>query len=368
MKSTITAVVCGCLAIVFASAGAADPRPDDKLPVLKPKEIRHINPNWSGASGVAFSPDGKRVVATADGGYGPNGIFAVWDIETGKKLLESSVGEGKKWAGRLCCVAYSPNGKLIATGGRRAWTTKPEDQLKPALDIWDAQTGKRIRTLEARAPGAVYAVAFSPDGKRIVSGGGNVANSAGTRLPHEQDLNVWDVETGKELLDLKGHKWPVASAKFSGNGKRIVSSDSASGPAPPFRLWDAETGKELLTIKDLGDELYRCVAINRDGTRIVTGGLGNGRVVAVRLWDADTGKELRTVSKVPLSAVAFHPNDKWIVGVTAGGLDVMAGTVMIWDIATGREVVSFRQTGIPRRAWTSAPTASGSLSVSTTGR
>ncbi|MBM4072409.1 MAG: hypothetical protein FJ271_26295 [Planctomycetes bacterium] len=341
MKSKITAVAWGFIAVAWTSATAAYAQPDNKLPVLKPKEIRHINPNWSGTSGVAFCPDGTRVVVAANGGYGPNGSFAVWEVETGKRMLwvNADPVDNAQAAAWLNSIAYSPDGKLIVTGGKRAWA-KREERGRAFVALFDSQTGERIRILEKPSPSAVGSVAFSPDSKRIVIAGGNSHTADGSPPVRIQFLTVWDVDTGKELLDLKGLKFSVSGAKFSGNGKRIVAS-SVSGPASAVRLWDAETGKELLALKDLGDDDIRSFAINRDGTRIVTGGEADGRVVTVRLWDADTGKEFRTFGKVPLRRVAFHPNGKWIVGVTGGGHGVVAGTVKIWDIATGREVASF---------------------------
>lgn len=324
MKWLIAAVVCGCFATAFPSAVAADPRADDKLPVLKPKEIRHINPKWTGTSGVAFGPDGKRVVVAANGGYGPNGIFVVWDVETGKKLFEANVND-EKFNGALDAVAWSPDGKVIATGGARSWT-KREDR-NAVVDLWDAETGKRIRRIEGRAPGHIHSVAFSPDGKRIVGGG-----SKG-----EQELKVWEVETGKELLALKGHKSYVLSAIFSGDGKRIVSSDYSDSTSHTARVWDAETGKELLALKLQPETMFSSVAINRDGTRLVTGGHGR----PVKLWNADTGKELHTFGKAKLKCVAFHPNGKWVVG-TGRDDQNLACVVTVWDLASGRKVVSFR--------------------------
>ena len=64
MKALTTTVVSGRSVAAFIATSAA-PRPDDNLPVLKPKELLHINPKWCGASAVAFSPDGKRVVAAS---------------------------------------------------------------------------------------------------------------------------------------------------------------------------------------------------------------------------------------------------------------------------------------------------------------
>ena len=76
-------------------------------------------------------------------------------------------------------------------------------------------------------------MAFSPDGKRIVTGSG------------DETVKVWDAETGQEVLTLKGHAGAVISVAFSPDGKRIVSGSEDR----TVKVWDAETGQELLALK-----------------------------------------------------------------------------------------------------------------------
>jgi WD40 repeat protein len=91
------------------------------------------------------------------------------------------------------------------------------------VKVWDAQTGQETLTLKGHS-GSVRSVSFSPDGKRIVSGGGYRDNT----------VKVWDAQTGQETLTLKGHSHYVMSASFSPDGKRIVSG-SADGT---LKVWD----------------------------------------------------------------------------------------------------------------------------------
>ena len=76
--------------------------------------------------------------------------------------------------------------------------------------MWDADKGQEILTLKGHTD-MVISVAFSPDGKRIVSGSG------------DQTVKVWDADKGQEILTLKGHTAMVSSVAFSPDGKRIVS-------------------------------------------------------------------------------------------------------------------------------------------------
>ena len=76
-------------------------------------------------------------------------------------------------------------------------------------------------------------MAFSPDGKRIVSGS------------EDKTVKVWDCDKGKEILSLKGHTGPVTSVAISPDGKRIVSGSHDR----TVKVWDADNGKEMLTLK-----------------------------------------------------------------------------------------------------------------------
>jgi WD40 repeat protein len=79
----------------------------------------------------------------------------VWDVQTGRPLLELAGHEDA-----VTCLAYSPDGRLLASGG--------DDR---ALRLWDAATGKEraLRRLETQ----VKAVCFSPDGRHLYTGNGN---------------------------------------------------------------------------------------------------------------------------------------------------------------------------------------------------
>ena len=122
--------------------------------------------------------------------------------------------------GYVCSVAFSPDGKRIVSGS--------DDKT---LKVWDATSGQEMLTLKGHT-GDVMSVAFSPDGKRIVSGS------------DDKTLKVWDAATGQETLTLKGHTNAVSSVAFSPDGKRIVSGSGDQ----TVKVWDASSDQAEVEI------------------------------------------------------------------------------------------------------------------------
>jgi hypothetical protein len=148
-------------------------------------------------------------------------------------------------------VAFSPDGKrIVSRGGDNT------------ARVWDAANGQEMLTLKGH-PGGVQSVAFSRDGKRIVSGG------------NDGTLSVWDATSGQETLTLRGHTGYVFHVAFSPDGKRIVSG----GDDGTLKIWDAANGQETLTLREDTDWVSS-VAFSPDGKRIVSTGKHP------KVWDA----------------------------------------------------------------------------------
>ncbi|KAJ6564303.1 WD40-repeat-containing domain protein, partial [Mycena capillaripes] len=119
----------------------------------------------------------------------------------------------------------------------------------------------------------VTSVAFSPDGKRIVSGS------------YDHTVRIWDAETGAALREpLEGHTNSVTSVAFSPDGNRIVSGSYDA----TVRIWDAETGAALREPLEGHTDWVTSVAFSPDGKRIVSGSYDH----TVHIWDAETGAAL----------------------------------------------------------------------------
>jgi WD40 repeat protein/tRNA A-37 threonylcarbamoyl transferase component Bud32 len=230
-------------------------------------------------------------------------------------------------AGFVTSVAFSPDGRQVISAS--------QDRT---VRVWDARTGKELLTLSGHAD-FVTCVAISPDGHRIAAGG------------RDRTVKVWDAQTGKETLSLSGHTGEVISVAFSAEGRRIVSG-SADRTA---KVWDAQTGREHRTVSLAGHTgALNSVAFSADGKRIASGSADR----TVKVWDAETGQENRSLKghTAPVWSVAFSRDGEHVV---SGGADK---TVKVWDVQTGREERSFKGHGEP--VWSVAFSADGQYVVS----
>src|SRR5262249_54435286 len=129
--------------------------------------------------------------------------------------------------------------------------------------VRDAATGHEICKFEGCSEYS-HSIAFSPDGRRIVIGS-LIKDKDGKGLD-ERSAQVLDAATGKLIFTLKGHKDPVSGVAFSPDGKRIVTGSRDK----TAKVWNAQTGQEVFTLKGHARE-FSSVAFSPDGRRIVTG-------------------------------------------------------------------------------------------------
>jgi WD40 repeat protein len=244
----------------------------------------------------------------------------VWDAQAGRVSAEfSGHEEFSGIRGVIFCVAWHPKGHLLASAGL------------DTVRVWDARTEREVFRLPA-APGKIalpyQAVAFSPDGRYLVTGKVNGA------------VQVWDGETGEEVGTLDTHKREIRGVAFSRDGEHLATASSDG----IVKLWDAERlDRERLDEKQGARLALRArvagpglnVAFSPDGRRLATGGEAN----TVKVWDVETGRELQTfrghIGEV--HTLAFSPDDgQW---VASGG---EGSTVKVWDSHTGTLVRNFR--------------------------
>ena len=178
----------------------------------------------------------------------------------------------------------------------------------PGADPSQSEARKRLERL-AEESGPVIAVALSPDGNRLASGGfGRV-------------VRLWDTASGKELRQLE-HPRGINYLAFNGDGKLLASAGDQR-----IRLWDTTTGKETRCLKVASGESF-CVAFSPDGKTLATAG------ETIRLWDTATGQERGRLSDHfgPVFSLTFTPDGKILA---SGGED---GILRLWDVARRREI------------------------------
>jgi uncharacterized protein (TIGR03067 family) len=257
-------------------------------------------------SAVAFSPDGKTLAA---GGRDKGGAMTVrlWEVSTGqeKAALQGPPSD-------FCPVAFSPDGKTLAWGGAQAGKTGltggRADHL--GVKLWDLSAGKEKAALKGHT-GPVVSVAFSPDGKTLATAGGQFAPNG---QPGAGEVKLWEVATGQRRAALKGRgKEPLGvvwSVAFSPDSKTLACGDVFGHVV----LWDVRSGKRTATLQrpKRGGEEDRinsayAVAFSPDGKTLAAGTVNGGK-----LWDVQSGKPVGTPvwPSASVWSVAFSPDGK----------------------------------------------------------
>ncbi|MGD9632123.1 MAG: WD40 repeat domain-containing serine/threonine protein kinase [Pirellulales bacterium] len=301
--------------------------------------------------GVAFNPANCDQIVSS----GNDGLIRVWDVKLSSEFLSPLPGLKVYAVGMACCVAFGPDGAILAAASEAG-----------TVQVWEARTGKLIHRLEGHELWA-GSVAFSPDGKLLASGSwGGV-------------IRIWDLRSGTVIrkLRLPEHPWPVACLAFSPNadGKHLAAGYFARR----LTVWDVEN--EVVHRELCGHSGFvTCIAFHPlDARRLISAGEDR----AVRIWDVPSQREvLRLHAQTDIcSGLAISPNGRllasasydrtihlwdanplvdnqreerltlnlehevWSVAISRDGTQVAAGgegrNVQVWDTVSGESLQAF---------------------------
>jgi WD40 repeat protein len=294
-----------------------DALPEGAIERLGTTRFRHDG----SINSLAFSPDGKRLATVGEG------AVRVWECDTGKELSSTPIARYVYHR-----ITFSPDGRMLAT--------VPSTRLdRSEIVLWEPEQG-RVRRLELPETGA-QSLAFSPDGGSLLTGG------------QDGVVRLWDTTSGEQVRRFAGHSGPVEAVAWTPDGKTVLSFgrpslrvwDRASGNLlreckgicnghgyatfsrnarllgvtsvedfqdnGEFVLLDTTSGERLRSWKVAGD-VYGEATFSPDGRNLISG----GRRGYVR-WNTDNGEERRFAgdgNPAPVNAVAFSPDGILVAG------------------------------------------------------
>jgi WD40 repeat protein len=211
-------------------------------------EMGKVILKWKGhtdwVTSVCWSPNGERVVS---GGF--DGTARVWDAKSGEPVQGlNPIKTGHEF---LYAVSYSPEAKMIATGGYK----------KYGIQIWDAKTGELLSTITHRS---VWSLAWTSDEKKLIAG------------LFDSSIRILDTATWQQIAVLQGHTNSVCSLTLFQND-RLLASSSWDKTA---RLWNLDTSLQVGPPLQL-EKRVECAAFSADGKLLSTACDDNNAYV----WD-----------------------------------------------------------------------------------
>ncbi|MHC5738317.1 WD40 repeat domain-containing protein [Nostoc sp.] len=260
---------------------------------------------FGGIFSIAFSPNGK-LLATGD----TNGEIRLYEVANSQQLMTCKGHAGWVWS-----VSFSPDGQVLASGGN--------DQT---IKLWDVSTGQCFKTLEGHS-GAVRSVTFSPDGQVLATGS------------DDQTVKLWNVSTGKCLKILQEHGCSVWSVAFSPKGNMLATGNDDY----KVRLWDINSSSCIYTLEGHTQRVYS-VNFSPDANTLASGSHDQ----TVKLWDISSAQCFKTLQGHTdlVHSVTFSVD---------GGTLVSCGddqTVKVWDFVTGQCLKTLQ--GHRSRVWSLA--------------
>ncbi len=246
----------------------------------------HSDTVWA----CSFSPDGRFL---ASGSI--DGTIKLWDVKTGKEL-KTFYGNSES----ILSLSFSPDGNILAGGSSYG-----------AITLWSVTDGTVIREIK-KPDTVVECLSFSYDGKLLALGG------------HKRgDINILDVETGKEVFTITGHSRAVLSLTFFRKEKKLASA----GKDGTIRVWDLNNNEKEIAL--FNSSAYS-ISISSDEKYLACGTEDK----MVDIWALSTGQKIYSLTghSEPVLSVSFSRDGKILA---SAGQDKK---IILWDILRGREI------------------------------
>lgn len=265
---------------------------------------------------IAISPNDK-ILASA----GPNPIIKLWNLETGQPIRELT-----GHLSEILDIAFSHDGKTFASASNI-------ELIEGTIKLWDTDTWEVKQTLKKSLIGIstrTSSLAFSLDDKYLATGHFLL------ELPFDIGaIHIWNLATGEVRGTLRGQAWEVWSIAFTPDGRFLLSG----GVDGAIKIWDWRNGKFLKNLnrsEDFGTAILSwlnflgvtySIAISPDGKTIASSAVD----MPIMLWNMETGRRLRTLSEhsESVNGLAFSPDGEILASASDDN------TVKIWNPATG---------------------------------
>jgi WD40 repeat protein len=255
----------------------------DESPAVKPVKLSAMPASYQPTLALALSPDEKMMaVARAN-------VVFILDLSKPERPVLGKL-EGQTEA--VSSLAWSPDGKSLVSGGFQKIT------------LWDIAALKQVRQVQETLLGSITALVMDASGKGIFAADGETGGAGFIRC--------FDAATGKLLATWKAHEDNVLSLRLSKKGDRLLSG----GADKLAKLWDATSHKLVATYEGHTNHVVS-VALNHDAAQIATAGADR----EVKLWNTVTGEQETTLGdkKTAFAALSWSADGKTLVALTEKG-------------------------------------------------